>query len=740
MQLAALVERHPSVLNVPKPYIDTISKMPVVEVVMAVSLPSRCRDSGVTSSGVKSEEQCRLEFDAKWPSKAPNLALRKDFPLNLPHINPHKPGDFVRPCIFAGSVSELMHSDGFFAVIDHLADWLEHAAGGKLMSAEQGWEPVRRNTSYGRVLFNPNEISALAKKDSSVLSIPAYFSYAENTYEVETWLGDAFQISCEEEKNHPVSGFLSGNTVTTIAFPEKKDGDVPIEDRYIPDSVSSYAELIDLAGFYGIDQNALGARLENIVERHKKTTGLEYWPNGIRLVVILVLRRPYKMIGTENHEFEYLPYLIKYSPLPSNASLSGSVVLPLIPAQSISPAVLKKTSGIHNQTIPAFLWLGAGSLGSKVALHLMRSGIDNHIFVDNDLFEAHNLARHALLIPPGANIFPSKSFFMHGSSRLLGLQNTSFEFADIAEYCRDEDYRSRVPDGALLVDSTASYYVSSSIINSDVLEERSDRYCRISTLAEGRAGVLYLEGQNRLPRIDDLFASFYAACADTPSLYEAVRNESLSPSILYGAQNCASVTTVMPDSIISEHASIFARQIQQWSNLGLPKVGVIKVFSTSDDPFDNDSWSISSSVKKIFSSKGWEIRLLSEPASKIDKAARASQPNETGGIVMGHVDAISRCITISGVIDPPADSRSSRSRFILGTQGLRESIEKVTKRSFNYIQMLGTWHSHPVGGGISNIDVDSLKQLSQDANGFPAISLIWSPKGYLVEVQSECNS
>jgi len=118
-----------------------------IEVDVRVEMPSRCRRSGVSDTGVRAIETCILRFRGDWPLSAPGVFLRADFPLNLPHINPHRSGQLVSPCLFEGSLDELLHRFGLDAVIDQLIDWLHKAAAGTLIDLEQGWEPTRRETA-----------------------------------------------------------------------------------------------------------------------------------------------------------------------------------------------------------------------------------------------------------------------------------------------------------------------------------------------------------------------------------------------------------------------------------------------------------------------------------------------------------------------------------------------------------------------------------------------------------------
>ena len=96
------LQRHRGLVRVGEPRKSGESTQ--IEVDVAVELPSRSRRNGVSGTGVRSVETCVLVFGSDWPMSAPKPFLRADFPLNLPHINPHREGEPVSPCLFEGAM------------------------------------------------------------------------------------------------------------------------------------------------------------------------------------------------------------------------------------------------------------------------------------------------------------------------------------------------------------------------------------------------------------------------------------------------------------------------------------------------------------------------------------------------------------------------------------------------------------------------------------------------------------
>ena len=66
-----------------------------------------------------------------------------DFNRNLPHMQPWLIEGRPAPCLYEGSLTELLHEEGLVGILNQTAIWLERAAMDNLLDPEQGWEPVR---------------------------------------------------------------------------------------------------------------------------------------------------------------------------------------------------------------------------------------------------------------------------------------------------------------------------------------------------------------------------------------------------------------------------------------------------------------------------------------------------------------------------------------------------------------------------------------------------------------------
>ena len=99
-------------------------------------------------------------------------------------------------------------------------------------------------------------------------------------------------------------------------------------------------------------------------------------------------------------------------------------------------------------------------------------------------------------------------------------------------------------------------------------------------------------------------------------------------------------------------------------------------------------------------------------------------PCETGGVLLGTVFLYTKKVVITGLLPAPPDSIEKPTLFILGTEGLEKSIKNVEKKTNGKLTYLGTWHSHPYGGKVSQTDNNTYKKLLFVRNYEPTICLI----------------
>lgn len=720
-----------------------------IEVGVRVQLPSRESSGGVSSTGVRAVETCTLVFTKDWPLQAPRPNLRADFPLHFPHINPHRPGHLVSPCVYEGSLDELLHRFGLDAIVDQVIDWLHHAAAGTLIDPRQGWEPTRRDSCPSTIVFSAEELCATVPTDGTVLTIGArYLTLSEGVVaHVDRSLAAQPAMAFDQvPQGKPPGKWASGQCAAFIVRAPMVDGKVPVDAVYRPETVIDLDSLLARAADHSIDRAVLGRAIEDyrgrsVVSQHgDRAHDARTWTHGLYAIVILLVQRPAKLIGGSGRSVECLPYVVHFEVDPRNPFERKSTVHAAYHAHALSPELLARTSGVPPTAInQKLVLLGCGSVGSKIGMHLAKAGFGNTTFVDKEGMSPHNVARHGLTETGSDVLPPNKAGLMKAEFEKLAHAGARAFDADAVKVLGSADrFAEVVPsDTALIVDSTASLHVLAAAVQSAALAGCSARVARALMYSGGRCALLMLEGAHRACRVDDLDALFFEACRSHPGLRASMAGDRDEAVALYVGDNCRSLTMPMSDAVVARAAAPMAMQIERWLTNGLPKSGQL-CLGMADASGIGMTWGTfavgATTVLRAPGDGGWSVRVLPIVADMIDADAERWGDLETGGALVGRISHEARTITIAGLVAAPPDSVRKKALFVLGTQGLVQSLKRAHADSMGHLSFIGTWHSHPQGGGHSGLDRATLKKIAEDAGGRPAVSLVWTPGGLTCEV------
>ena len=60
------------------------------------------------------------------------------------------------PCVYDGPLEDLLHQegDGLSEILNQLSEWLGKASIGDLIDSKQGWEPIRRDNTFGWMVYD----------------------------------------------------------------------------------------------------------------------------------------------------------------------------------------------------------------------------------------------------------------------------------------------------------------------------------------------------------------------------------------------------------------------------------------------------------------------------------------------------------------------------------------------------------------------------------------------------------
>jgi len=730
--------RHRGLARVGEP--STEGETTLIEVDVEVELPSRCCGNGVSATGVRAIETCFLSFGKNWPLSAPRVLLREDFPLNLPHINPHLPGQLVSPCLFEGSLDEVLHRFGLDAIVDQLIDWLHKAAAGALIDLEQGWEPTRRDSCPSTVIFSAEQVAAAAPTDGSILLVNAsYITIDSGLYaildpELTAQAAPTFNQITHDDR---WGKWGLGHAATLIVRVPDVVGD------YQPETVFDLNTLFIRATELGIDSSALTKCLDAYYSHSVLDTKQDprTWIHGLYVIVVFIVQRPVSLVGSPSRSTEILPYVVRYEYSAESPFKRETTVHAAFHAHALSAKLLANTSGLATaDTSKHIVMLGCGSLGSKIALHLGRAGFGDMTFVDNEFMSPHNVARHALVDGHSVLVPPRKAELIKTAfAQLSHIQARAFD-TDVVPVLIDSNQFDKVisKDTLLIVDATASLKVLAAESVSTPLYDSAARLVRVMMYGQGRSAVVLLEGSGRGCRVDDITAFLFERCRFDTTLRASIAGDSSDPTRVFVGDNCSSLTSPMSDAIVSRTAALAGIQLEHWLVDGLPKDAQLCV-GVADAANVGMSWITtmlgSTTVLDALEDEGWKVRVLHPVVQAINADVNKWASKETGGALLGRISYENRTITIAGIIDAPPDSIRERMCFVLGTAGLVQGLRNAHDTSVGYLTFIGTWHSHPSGGPHSGIDRETLRHIAEDAGGLPAVSLIWTPAGLICVVE-----
>lgn len=698
-----------------------------------------------TVHGVKGVEMVTIAFPRDYPFRSPELYLRTDFPRELPHINPYLGiGGLVSPCIVDGKVSDLIvQPDGILRVIDQWVEWLRHAAFGELIDTRQGWEPQRRDELSGQLICDAQKMRSLVSQKEGRKILSSNMMYDPQSLDKQSALvtrvleydgipkiDDDTIITVHPDVVEARYGVLFAPTFTIVAW--SNEGHVL--DQYQPNYVENYRDFLELAELSGC-RNQFTTPLGELAGRFYGAFGTE---NEFLIVVALAVRRPTKVIGSGGSAIELLPYVIRVAPQKLSVG-KGYTVSETSPCwairhrHAISSELLSRISGTsHLKRNKEIHLIGCGSLGSKIGLHLARAGYGPFVLYDFETFSPHNAARHAvtdILSLPGQY----KAEAVAHQIKRLGAEATPIKtnvVLQLGPLAKSPPFS----EGSVVIDATASLQIH------EALQESKNIISPIVQTAlfgEGQLGCIAIESGDREVRVGDLRSMLFDACIEKDSIRNALFGERHGPMLGVG-QGCGSMTIVAADDEISEFSAGMSRAIRMIIQAGPSDEGGLFV-GTKDDIGCGITWS-QIPVPRFASvppdlADGWEIRISGNAAAEIERLARENLPNEFGGVLFGAISILHRRFTVTRVIPAPPDSTYTATKFELGVEGLKEEVLRLRQRSGETLSYLGTWHSHPKGGGPSAEDRSSAKKISELRLGAPAALLIWTPEIFYAAVE-----
>ncbi|WP_234711770.1 hypothetical protein [Rhizobium rhizogenes] len=701
-------------------------------------LGSRWQADGVSPNGVQLTEPITVRFSEHYPSNCPDISLRSDFDRSHPHLLPGSPDEPPRPCYIDGHPHDFLRLRGMHGVISQVADWLEKAASAELISPIQGWEPVRRDRLDDYVEADADILRALVDRDGGGVFFRAPFTMIGDSKSRSICCHVLERLQLRENVAKTLFSQYNQIGIAVVVWPGRSPtGEEVVASTYAPETVTNVQELYERAGSLGLSKQ-LQTYLGLVRTRLKSV------PSGVPTViaVALLVRRPFEVIG-QGSRIEILPYVMEVSNSDDLAPASLSPVRLAAHRDAISPKLLSTMAG--RKIIadpPKWTLLGAGSVGSKLAIHLAREGRGPGTVIDSSLMRPHNYSRHGLLpLSRFDALNDVKAQALSHSVRMLGQASTGYytDVAWLASAGTDEEWKGAWPRGTqFLVDATGSPSVTDALCLSNIVRSRP-RVVETSLFAGGRIAYFGLEGTGINPNVQDLAAESYRIFANDDTLRGLAFNG--SGELVPIGQGCSTLTARMSDAMLSAPIPAMAKKFSNLLDLDevAPEGSGEIMIGVVEEDLLGQSWR-RDKVEAFIKLKGDDpsapsVRISRRVASIIDETIEAHSGVETGGVLIGRFNESTNSFHVVDLIRAPSDSKFTATLFSLGTAGLAERIAEYVDRSHGTLYPIGTWHNHLSDSAASRTDLATGVQLAFGQR-FPAVILIRTPSvfhGLVVE-------
>lgn len=705
----------------------------VIPVTYRVSLPSM---GAVDGLDIRHEEPMLIRLSIKrYPHSAPSiLSDRKNFPRErLSHLH-FTPVDLpARLCLVRNSPSEWFATIKMSDFLDVGGQWLYKAATGQLDEDGNEFDPTRlEGNVYLNHIYRYDMLNEVVSNDQRfVPEFPmALFAGGQ--------LLDSENLSALQTNVHvpfiafeSISNAIATITKTTKSNPEANpiftvvfwDADGTENQRYLTSRPESYGQLKTYFGLHGINLHQVLLKLEKLGAILR-----------LGLPIIFAVKRPRKVIGY-NGNYEFINFMIN---LPPEGVAAADDTAPVTIQGHIEPfgKDLANYLSAREQT-PAALYIGAGSLGSKLIVHDARSGNLNIGICDGDKMLPHNLTRHELF---AGNLGENKAralaalirqfYSADNSEKIIAIEsNAIFLDSEFQEYQR-------------IIDTTASVQVMNFMLSKKL--PANTRYYRAEIADEGSLGLLYAEGHNRNPRMDDLvnLACFYATKNKHLRIWR-MNDAKRDVTSLNVGLGCSSTTSVVANDTLGLHAGVFSRILSKMPSqtlLGMSGMLAISSLDESNGLPNISSEYIEVNVFDVFNCKagsGWEVRLMGGIKEMLLQNCKQQAPKETGGVLVGIANYKTKTIHVFDFISEPQGSHGTCCGFVRGAQGLPAQIEEIKKETGDVIGYIGEWHTHPMDlKKLSARDEETIAELAElnRTVPIPTCALIVTPDELLVYI------
>ncbi|TWT44519.1 thiamine biosynthesis protein ThiF [Phycisphaerae bacterium RAS1] len=642
------------------------------------------------------------------------LALRRDFPA-LQHQNQRFEELPRSLCLYDRPWSEIRITWTAPAFVERVRWWLKQAARDELHGGDQALEPFL--LSWGQWLVLPPLNGASKDSESFLVTLPGGKE------------GRVF-LAHDDEPGEVAAGVVR-LVVVRFETPRQRHRVLPRIPR----------TLDDLNGLLRTDELDLLSKLR---ER------LKNWPKEREPIlqnrVILLIDLP--KTRTDDGPVERVEHCAVFIDKPLVdlgvaigvwTMQDGKRALLLVPDASktgddvplsllnVCHALTRDLAAVLNGHEAAdgvkILAVGAGALGSHVAMNLARAGWGRWTVVDCDDLLPHNLARHAA---GGAMVGCRKAAAMALEMNWVFRtpETASFIDADVLRPGAEGDRLAAAARGAdLILDMSASVAVGRHLTRIEAPARRASLFLSPS----GRDLVLLAEDKHRHVELDHLEMTYYTAVA-TDDRLEVHLN--LRPDQVRYGLSCRDVSSRIAQDALATLGGIGGAAIRQLAD---DDQACIRIWRLDPLTLGVDALSIDVVPLERQTQGDWTLEVAPSLLRHVAGWREQRLPKETGGVLMGNVDHDRRTIYVMLALPSPPDSAEWPCHYIRGCEELRKRVDHHRERTAENLRYVGEWHSHPDGAATmrSGADLKVFSWIAEHtlAEGTPPVMLIAGERG-----------
>lgn len=687
-------------------YYDSV----VVKLVLSLELPTWYDE---TTALVRAEEPVFVEFYSDYPDRVPRVYIgRIDFDFDhAPHIYCETRSGLRPICLFRGNGDEWFANMEIEDFIKYLRSWYEDLASGVNIEDGGQFEPLRLEGFTASMSYDYEQLSdEIDKADSQNKDIP-FIVYRRSEKKMvrltkdNLWL---LQLPGAEKKDI-VWGTICWN-----------DTNEPC-DIYDTELPRTYSDLKDYANRHGVE---IESTVRGFIDK------MDDSPSSV--VVILAIRRSKKLIGVNSY-YQFVNFEILL-----DTDAEGKYVL--TPPSRVnfhsheSPFTTKKAHEISNlnpEINPSLVIAGCGALGSKIAMHFVRSGITNILYCDPDYLSEHNLCRHVLL---DNSVYKNKAREMKSATNLIYFHEMSQADAsnkEIKTILEDQVIMSKQkPD--YLLDFTASKVVNNQLVN---IENRPTAISA-AIYDNGKFGLLMYEGSSDGVRLDAIMATVYAQYKTDAFISNYLikeRGVAQEPATLLNVGlGCNSETFILADDVVSLYAASMSITLKDVFAGNHPEGGCWMY--VTDEYGGLKVQKIEVPQFYCYDADTWKVRICDKVVNDIVEQTEIAGCYETGGYLIGQCNLKTNTIHVIDTIEAPEDTIHRGDYLVLGKVGVKKKLSRIERRSGATFGYVGEWHSHPNGpNGFSATDFEEFankaEEMKADGATKPILEVLVAPAG-----------